>query len=93
MSKPFVKGFRPEALRRHEVGDLVPVRVSNRTGSTKTYRWSASQHGVVVSLGEVTLENDHGANINVSTALAHPGALKVALSGSDIFVTVPLVKP
>jgi hypothetical protein len=76
----------------YQVGDLVPVRITNRTGSTKTYHWNASQHGVVVSLGETTLVNGQWANINVPTAFAAAGRLRIAISGTGIFVTVPMVK-
>jgi hypothetical protein len=75
-----------------EVGDLVPVRLTNHTGSTKTYHWSATQHGVVVSLGERSLLNGRGANIDVPTNYAMSGILRIALNGTDVFVTVPLSK-
>ncbi len=73
-----------------EVGDLVPVRLTNRTGSTKTYHWEAVQHGVVVSLGERVVRNGHGTDINVPTNLARSGLLRISLTGSDVFVTVSL---
>jgi hypothetical protein len=76
----------------YQVGDLVPVRITNRSGKTKTYHWAASQHGVVVSLGETTLVNGQWANINVPTAFAAAGRLRIAISGTDIFVNVPMVK-
>jgi hypothetical protein len=71
-----------------EVGDLVPLRLTNRTGSTKTYQWSATQRGVVISLGEKTVLNGHGVNVNVPTSLAKTGTLRVAIANSRIFVTV-----
>jgi hypothetical protein len=73
-----------------EVGDLVPVLLTNHTGSTKTYHWNASQRGVVVSLGEITLRNASGVNIDVPTHLARSGRLRIGLTGTDVFVTVPL---
>lgn len=75
-----------------EVGELVPVRLTNRTGSVKTYHWSATQKGVTISLGEVTLPNGHGANIDVSTTYAAAGKLTIAVSGTNIFVTVSIFK-
>jgi hypothetical protein len=71
-----------------EVGDLVPIRLTNRTGTTKTYHWSATQHGVVISLGEKTIPNGSGANVDVPTSFGKPGLLRISVSGSDIFVTV-----
>jgi hypothetical protein len=76
----------------YQVGDLVPVRLTNQTGSTKTYHWSATEHGVVVSLGEETLLNGRGANIDVPTNYATSGILRIALNGTDVFLTVPLSK-
>ncbi len=73
-----------------EVGDLVPVRLNNRTGSTKTYHWNATQHGVVISLGEKTVLNGHGVNIDVPTSFGKSGLLRIALTGSDVYVTVSL---
>jgi hypothetical protein len=75
-----------------QVGDLVPVRLTNRTGSIKTYHWNASQRGVVVSLGEKTLLNGKGADINVPTGLGRPGVLRIGLTGTDVFVTVTLLR-
>jgi hypothetical protein len=75
-----------------QVGDLVPVRLTNHTGSTKTYHWSATQHGVVVSLGEETLRNGRGVNINVPTSYGRSGALRIGLTGTDVFLTVALQK-
>jgi hypothetical protein len=73
-----------------QVGDLVPVRLANHTGSTKTYHWSALEHGVIVSLGEKTLLNGRGTNINVPTAFGRPGILRITLTGTDVYITVAL---
>jgi hypothetical protein len=73
-----------------EVGDLVSVRLTNHTRMTKTYHWSATQHGVVISLGENTLQNGRGTTINVPTNFGKPGTLRIAVSGTDVFVTVHL---
>ena len=74
------------------VGDLVPVRVTNRTGATRTYHWDAVQKGVVVSLGELTVRNGGSANIDVSTTYASAGKLTIAIAGTNIFVTVSMRK-
>ena len=81
-----------DAVAGVQVGNLVPVRLTNHTGSARTYHWSASQRGVVVSLGETTLLNGRGATIDVPTNYAASGILRIALTGTDIFVTVPLSK-
>jgi hypothetical protein len=73
-----------------EVGDLIGVRLTNRTGTTKTYQWSATQHGVVISLGEKTVPNGHGANVDVPTSFGRAGSLRIALNGTNVFVTVLL---
>jgi hypothetical protein len=73
-----------------EVGDLVPVRLTNRTGKTKTYHWIATQHEVVISVGEKTVLNGHGANIDVPTSFGKAGILRIALSGTDVYVTLRL---
>jgi hypothetical protein len=73
-----------------EVGDLVPVRLSNRSGSDKTYHWRATQNGVVISLGEKTVLNGRGADINVPTSLGTSGILRIALTGTDVYVTLRL---
>jgi hypothetical protein len=74
------------------VGDLVPVRLTNHTGSSKTYHWKATQRGVVVSLGVKTLVNGHGVNIDVPTNFGSVGKLRIAVSGTNIFVTVHLAR-
>jgi hypothetical protein len=73
-----------------EVGDLVPIRLTNRTGSTKTYHWRATQLGVVISLGEKTIPNGSGANINVPTSFGKSGNLRISLSGTGVYVTLRL---
>jgi hypothetical protein len=73
-----------------EVGDLIPVRLTNRTGTTKTYQWSATQHGVVISLGQKTVRNGDEANVNVPTTLGKAGTLRITLTGTNIYVTVSL---
>ncbi len=75
-----------------QVGDLVPVRLTNHTGSSKTYHWSATQRGVVVSLGVKTLLNGRGTNIDVPTNFGSVGQLRIAIAGTNIFVTVHLAR-
>jgi hypothetical protein len=73
-----------------EVGDVIGLRVTNRTGTTKTYHWNATQHGVVISLGETTVANGHGADVNVPTSFGRPGTVRIALDGTNVFVTLSL---
>jgi hypothetical protein len=75
-----------------ELGDLIPVRLTNQTGDKRTYHWSASERGVVVSLGEITLDNGRAADINVPTNFASAGRLRISITGTDVFLTVPIVK-
>jgi hypothetical protein len=76
-----------------QVGDLVPVLLTNHTGSTRTYHWSATQHGVAISIGSVTLSNGNGAKINVPTNFGRAGELRIGINGTQIFVTVNVAKP
>jgi hypothetical protein len=76
-----------------EVGDLVPVRLTNRSGTVKTYHWKATQNGVVISLGQKTVPSGHGADINVPTSLGKSGIVRIALAGTDIYVTMRLHRP
>ncbi len=74
----------------YEVGDLIPVRLTNHTGRTTTYHWNATQKGVVVSLGEETLLDGHGATIDVSTNFGSAGTLRIAVANTDVYLTVHL---
>lgn len=71
-------------------GEPVPIQLSNRTGHNKTYHWSATQNGALVSLGETTLDNGRSTTIFVPSRGAGTGSLRIALTGSNIFVTVPI---
>jgi hypothetical protein len=74
----------------YEVGDLIPVRLTNHTGSTKTYHWDATQKGVVVSLGEETLPNGRTTTIDVPTNFGRAGTLRIAVARSDVYLTIHL---
>jgi hypothetical protein len=73
-------------------GQRVSVRLTNHTGSTKTYFWRATQKGVFISLGEQRLQNGRGATIDVPTSGASSGSLRITLTGTDVFVTIPILK-
>lgn len=74
-------------------GDPVPVLLTNETGHTKTYHWSATQGGALVSLGDETLGNGRTTTIFVPSRGATTGKLQIALTGTNIFLTVPIVTP
>jgi hypothetical protein len=73
-------------------GEPVAVRLTNHTGHIKTYHWSATQGGALISLGEETLDNGRATTILVPTRGAVTGRLRIALSGTSVFVTVPILK-
>jgi hypothetical protein len=73
-------------------GKPVPVELTNRTGRLERYHWNATQKGVLVSLGEETLRNGHSATISIPSRGAVPGSLRIGLSGTNVFVTVPILK-
>jgi hypothetical protein len=74
------------------VGNSVAVELANHTGHVKTYHWSATESGALISLGEQTVENGRTTTISVPTRGAVDGTMRVALNGTDVFVTVPLQK-
>jgi len=74
------------------VGRPVLVRLTNATGHLETYHWNARQNGALISLGEETLANGKSATISVPSRGAAAGSLRIALGGTKVFVTVPLVR-
>jgi hypothetical protein len=71
-------------------GESVPVQFTNETGHTKTYHWSATQNGTLISLGEDTLGNGRASTVLVPSRGAVAGQLRIAVAGTNIFVTVPI---
>jgi hypothetical protein len=74
-------------------GESVPVRLTNKTGATQTYHWSATQGETLISLGEVIVQNGRTTTILVPSQSAATGKLEIALNGTGIFVTVPIRRP
>jgi hypothetical protein len=72
-------------------GQPVRVQLTNHTGRTKTYHWSATEKGSLVSLGEETLGDGKSITFSVPSRGAVTGTLNVALTGTTVFVTVPVV--
>lgn len=81
-----------DAVAGYLAGDPVAVELTNKTGHTETYHWTAIQNGALISLGEETLGSDQVATIKVPTRGAVTGKLRIELSGTNVFVTVPLLQ-
>jgi hypothetical protein len=73
------------------VGEPVRVYLTNRTGRNRTYHWSATQLGAVISHGEEALDNGQTTTISVPSRGASTGALRIALTGTNVFITVPIL--
>jgi len=73
-------------------GKPVIVQLTNRTGHVKTYHWSATQKGALISLGEETLDNGRTTTIVIPSRGAVTGVLRIGITGTNIFITVPLLK-
>jgi hypothetical protein len=74
------------------VGEPVLVQLTNRSGHLETYHWNATENGALISLGEETVGNGRSAKISVPSRGAVAGSLRIALTGTVVFLTVPLVK-
>ena len=72
-------------------GDPVPVQLTNHTGQTRTYHWSATEDGALISLGEDTVASGRASAISVPSRGAVNGQLRIALTGTDVFLTVPIL--
>lgn len=76
-----------------KAGKPVPVQLTNETGHTKTYHWSATQGGTLVSLGEKTVRGGQETTILVPSEGAVDGKMRISLDGTKVFVTVPILGP
>lgn len=74
------------------VGESVPIRLTNRTGRIRTYHWSATEKGALISLGVETLNDGQTMTILVPSRGAVTGRMQIALTGTNIFLTVPMLK-
>ncbi|MCU1362465.1 MAG: hypothetical protein JWM55_293 [Acidimicrobiaceae bacterium] len=72
-------------------GESISLLVSNHTGHAETYHWSATQGKALISLGVTTLANGRTTTVSVPSRGAVSGTMKIALSGDNVFVTVPVV--
>jgi hypothetical protein len=81
-----------EATTGIKHGTAVQVELTNRSGRVKSYRWQATQSGVLIGTGLEKLANGKADTIKVPTKYATTGRLRVGLVGTDIYVTVPILK-
>lgn len=72
-------------------GVPISVQVTNHTGRIETYHWSAKQGRSLISLGVTTLDSGQATTISVPSRGAVTGTMRIALSGGNVFVTVPVV--
>jgi hypothetical protein len=72
-------------------GKSIAVELMNGTDHTKTYHWSAKQGGTLISLGEETVRSDQATKILVPSRGATAGSMRIAISGTNIFLTVPIL--
>lgn len=73
-------------------GEFVRVQLINHSGHVKTYRWDASEKGSRLSIGAETLDNGQTLTFSVPSRGAVSGTLKIGLTGTNIYVTVPVLK-
>ena|ERR1039458_7668446 len=81
-----------EATAGIKQGVPVQVELINRSGRARTYRWQAPQTGALISTGLEKLANGQAETIIAPTNHASSGRLRVALDGTDIYVSVPVLK-
>lgn len=81
-----------EATSGVKQGVAVQVELTNRSGHVRSYRWQATQSGVLIGAGLEKLANGQADTIHVPTKYASSGSLRVGLVGTGIYVTVPIVK-
>jgi hypothetical protein len=74
-------------------GKPIPIQLTNKTGHTKTYHWNATQKGTLISLGEQTVQSGRTTTFLVPSQGSAVGKMQIALKGTKIFVTVPILKP
>ncbi len=73
-------------------GEPVQVELTNRSGGTRIYRWRATQAGTLIDIGVEKLANGQAEAISVPTAHAASGSLRVSITGTHIYVAVPILK-
>lgn len=81
-----------QAVTGVKKGVTVRAEVTNETGRSRTYTWRATEAGKLVGLGEQRVASGQTATISVSTKYAAKGPLRIKLDGTNVFVTVPVLK-
>jgi hypothetical protein len=71
----------------------VPIQLTNDTGRTQKYHWTAQENGVLISQGEQTLGNGQAIGLSVSSHGAVSGTLRIVLQDTQVFITVPITGP
>ena len=80
---------KPEAVSNGVVaGRPVEVRLSNRTGASKIYSWTAVERNVVISHGRKYVGVGRSATLLIPTRHARAGKLRIGIDYTDVFVTV-----
>lgn len=74
-------------------GSAIPVKLTNHTGNTTKYHWIATQNGHRISDGSSTLANGASTTLSITTKSAVAGNLRISLTSTKIFITVPLLTP
>jgi hypothetical protein len=72
-------------------GSPVQVQLTNHTGRSKTYHWAARENGALLGHGNQSVANGKSVRLSIPTRGAASGELRIALVGTKVFVTVPLV--
>ena len=73
-------------------GEVLRIRLVNHSGHAQTYQWEASEKGSLLSLGAETVDDGHELTFSVPSRGAVTGTMKIALKGTNVYVTVPVVK-
>ncbi len=80
------------ATKGVRAGKTIKVELTNHTGRDATYHWSATQNGALISLGVKTLDSGRTTTIVVPSRGATAGRLQIALAGTNVFLTLPVLK-
>jgi hypothetical protein len=73
-------------------GDTIEAVLSNHTGRTTKYSWTATEDHRLVSKGNRTLRNGETIAFGIGTKGSTGGEMRIALRHSTIFVTIPLTR-
>ena len=83
-------------LKQAEVGVArgkpISLLIENHTGRVNTYQWDVTQNGALIHHGVRTLRDGQSSPLLVTTTGARVGKLRIDLHGTDIFVTVNIIK-